>query len=570
MDWADVFANALLVTGMAVIVAAASHAVYRAQSSGSTLRLVLGGRRIGVAVYGGLALTASGLALTTAGSLWETLLCWVLALIFSIQTAIAYQTRTGAEGTRAYLRRWITGERVAVAGLVTAGVLLAAGYAFVILPWMQPDEPRHYEVALHVARLHKPVVAGRDRVPEWEQEMIAAMEARSFWWYGFSMIGWDPAKLPDSFAQIWGQEYATAFFQPPLYYALAGGLLSLWGQDADLDQGIMRLRLFSLLLFGLTLIGIYLTVAELFPDRRSWAVGVLALAALWPSHLAANAAVNNDVLAEMLVVWALFFAVRILRHGPHLGNVSWLVALALLGIATKRTALTAAVIAPLAFAFWAAARLSRGDPSPEGRSRRRHAWIAMAVAAVAAAVLLAMLFLVGRLGLPDDFRASLASGAYWRSLLAYPLVEHSNAMMRTFTGWFGWMRVALPEPLYWLGAGLLLLAILGVLRLPLTHYQRTLAGWQKRTLALFAVAIVVQLLFVVGKQVVYADYSGEAVPQIRYLYAVAPAVFLFIWLGWRIWVPQRARRYMTLASVLLLALFNVYVLAFLLYPFYWL
>ena len=57
---------------------------------------------------------------------------------------------------------------------------------------------------------------------------------------------------------------------------------------------------------------------------------------------------------------------------------------------------------------------------------------------------------------------------------------------------------------------------------------------------------------IVGKQLLYADFSGESVPQLRYLYAVVPAVFLFVWLGWRVWVPARLRRYVTPATVILL------------------
>lgn len=570
IDWAGVLANALWVLGLAVVLAVASHAFYRAQTAGATFRMVLTRPRFAAVAFSGLALTTAGLALTSAGSIWEALVLWVLAVLCSAQAAIAFRDRRATASTGSLLRHWLQGDRVLAVGLVTTGVLVAALYALVILPWMQPDEPRHYEVALHVARLGKPVVTGRDRVPEWEQEMIAAMEGRSFWWYGFSMVGWDPNKLPDSFAEIWGAEYSTAFFQPPLYYALTGGLLSLWGKDLGLDEGILRLRLVSLMLFGLSLVGIYCAVAELFPERRHWAVGVLALAALWPSHLAANAAVNNDVLAEVLVVWALYFAVHILRRGPHVGNVSWLLALALLGITTKRTALTAAMIVPLTFLFWAWTRTRTGESSPGHRSRRIVAWIALVASVGVALALLAVLVQAGRLGLPKDFFTRLGGGVYWRGLLAYPIVEHANAMMRTFVGWFGWMRVALPVPLYWLGGGLLILALLGVLRLPLTPYHRALAGWQKRALVLFAIAILVQLVLIIGKQLLYADFSGESVPQVRYLYAVAPAVFLFVWLGWRVWVPIRLRRYMTPASVVLLIIYNVYVLAFVLYPFYWL
>jgi len=563
IDWANVFANALWVLGLALMLAVASHASYRAHAERAPFWMILAQPAHAAIALSGLALLAAGLALTSTGSLWEVLVYWAIAIVSTAQAAMAYRRRREADPRESLVRRWRRGDQPLVAGLVALGMVLGGLYALIILPWMQPDEPRHYEVAYHVARLGKPVVTGRDLVPEWEQEMIAAMEARSFWWYGFSMVGWDPNNLPKSFVEIWGAEYSRAFYQPPLYYALAGEFLSLGGKDLGLDEGILRLRLASLVLFGLSLLGIYRAIAELFPERPHSALGVLVLAALWPSHLAANASVNPEVLAEVLVVWALFFAVNILRRGPHVGNVFWLVALALLGIVTKRTALTASVIVPLTFLFWAF------DASSVHRVRRKAAWIALVAAIPLSIGLLVMLVKVGRL-VPADFLVKLDSGVYWGELLAYPLVEHTSSMLRTFVGWFGWMRVVLPGLLYWLGAGLLILAVLGVVRLPFTSYREALAGWQKRALLLFAIAFVVQLLLIVGKQLVYADFSGEAVPQMRYMYAVAPAIFLYLWLGWRVWVPRRMRRHMTPVSMALLLIFNAYVLAFLLYPFYWL
>ena len=96
---------------------------------------------------------------------------------------------------------------------------------------MQPDEPRHFEVALHVARLGQPVVYYPDHVQAWQQEIIADMEAQSFWWYGYSLIGWDPDNLPRSFDEIFGPLYGLAFFQQPLYYTAIGALLQQFGAD---------------------------------------------------------------------------------------------------------------------------------------------------------------------------------------------------------------------------------------------------------------------------------------------------------------------------------------------------
>lgn len=563
IDWARLLANALWVIGLAIVLATLSHASFRAQAEKTPFRTVIARPMAATLAWSGLSLFAAGLALTPMGSLWRALLWWALVTLFATRATLAYPRRRQAEHTESLSRRLRHGVRPVVVGLVTLGVIMAALYALVILPWMQPDEPRHYEVVLHVARLGKPVVTVVDRVPEWEQDIIAAMEGRSFWWYGYSIVGWDPNHLPGSFAEVWGPEYAMAFYQPPLYYALMGGLLSVWGNDLGFEDGILRLRLAGLALFALSLLGIYYAVAELFPERQHWALGVLGLAALWPSHLAANASVNPEVLAEVLVVWALYFAVNVLRRGPRPGNVFWLVVLALLGFLTKRTALTASVIVPLTFLLWML------DASSGYRTWRKAVWIVLVVVIPLAVGLLLVQMNTVRV-LPADFFAKLSSGFLWRNLLAYPLAEHSSSLLRTFMGWFGWMRVALPQPLYWLGAGLLILAVLGVARLSLMTGQTALSGWQKRALLLFAIALLVQLMFVVGKQLAYADFLGEPVPQMRYLYPVAPAIFLFLWLGWRVWVPRRLRRTMMPVSMVLLMLFNAYVLGFLLYPFYWL
>ncbi len=563
IDWGSLAANALWVLGLALGVAVVSHASYRAHLARMSARAVIGRPAYVVAGMSALALICLGLALTAQGRWWEPLLWWILAAACGVQAVLAIRQQRNAPPVGGRLRLWLRGTGPLVAGLIALGMVVGGLYALIILPWMQPDEPRHFEVAYHVAHLGKPVVTGSDLVPAWEQEMIAAMENRSFWWYGFSMVGWDPNNLPKSFVEIWGSEYARAFYQPPLYYALAGELLSAGGGDLGLEEGIFRLRLASLFLFGLSLLGIYSAIAELFPERPQWALGVLVLAALWPSHLASNAGVNPEVLAEVLVVWALFFAINILRRGPRAGNVFGLVALALLGVVTKRTALTAAVIVPFTFLFWAF------EASAAHRLRRKAAWVALVAAIPLSLALLFVLVEAGRL-VPPDFLAKFQSGVYGRALLAYPLAEHTSSMLRTFVGWFGWMRVMLPGFLYWLGAGLLVVAVLGVLYLPTTRHRRALAGWQQRGLLLLAIAIVVQLLLIVGRQLVYADFSGEAVPQMRYMYAVAPAIFLYLWLGWRVWVPQKLRRHMTPASLVLLLVFNAYVLAFLLYPFYWL
>lgn len=555
----------LRLTAISYLVGATGHLAYRAASTATPWRAVLADQPR-LQAWMGLALAVVAFSSAgTASAPWEGV-AWGLVGVAAVPLALSgFRHRlAGLASRREALRAWFSGPNGLATMLILLAVLLAALYALIILPWMQPDEPRHFEVALHVARLGQPVVTSNDRVPEWEQEMIASMEALSFWWYGFSFIGWDPNNLPKSFREIWGPAYSTAFFQPPLYYTVTGGLIALWGKQWPIEIGVLVVRLFGLTLLALSLAGTYKTIAELFPDRPHWALGVLGFAALWPSHLAANAAVNNDLLAEALVIWVMYFAVSLLRRGLDWSRVAWLLALTIFAITTKRTALTAAVVAPLALVL-----------AMPGRERwRRRPWAViggvMAVCLVAVG-LMAVLLWAGRLGLPKTFLADLMGGVYWRNLLTFPYLEYGRAIFRTFVGWFGWMRVPLLEPFYWLGGLLFILALLGLVRLLIRkRRQPLLERWQKQGLLLFVVAILAQTLFVIGKQLLYADFASDSVPQARYFYPIAPALFFFLWVGLTAWLPPRRRRQGLFVGVALLLLFNVYVLGFVLYPFFWL
>jgi hypothetical protein len=375
-----------------------------------------------------------------------------------------------------------------------------------------------------------------------------------------------PKPLPASFDEIWSPQYGLAFFQPPIYYAVAGGLLAKWGQDWTLSQAVLNLRLLGVLFFAISLWGIYLVTADLFPGRPRLALAVLACAALWPSHLAAAAAVNNDVLVELFAVWALFVAIRILRRGPTLSALTGLLVLGLLAMFTKRSGLVALTYLPLTLLLWAAGyarqRLAGG--------RLLLAGLAAALAPLLAAGLALAAWRAGRLYLPGDFSEALISGQYGRELADAPLASFADALLRTFVGWFGWMRLALPDPLYWAGAGLLLLAAAGLAMALWRLNPRTLAGWQVRALNLLIVALIVQVALVVGKDVVYGAWRDGSLPQARYLYPATVSVLLPLIVGLRMVIPRRLRPAALPAGVVLLLLFNLYVLAAVLYPFFWL
>jgi len=567
IDWISLFTNALWVFGLALVLIAFSFAIYQSAETRTRLREQLGRPGFTAASALGLMFFSLGMAANSTRGWWESLLWLGLALAFGIQVWSAQRQRHGLDhDLRPVLRAWAASDAPIALSIIVLGVMLAILYALIIRPWMQPDEPRHFEVAQHVARLRKPVVYYPDRVLEWEQEIIADMEAQDFWWYGYSVSAWDPEQLPQSFDEIWGAQYGLAFFQQPLYYTLAGGLLASWDDALPLSEAVVRLRMLGVFLLALSLWGIYKIVREVFPQRPRLALIVLAIAALWPSHLAANATMNNDPLVELFVIWALYFAVHLIHRGPGLLNLTGLFLCGLLAMVSKRSGLTALGLFPAALFLWGLGRIS-------GRWTVKRILLALGllVVVIAAGGALALAALrTGRIYVPKDFTQALTTGAYWQELAEAPLGRFADVLLRTFVGWFGWLRQPLAEPLYWLGAIVLVLTLLGYLLYARPSLSLDLAGWQKRALLLLAGALLLQIGFILGKEIVYGLWRDGANPQARYLYPVFPSILILGVLGLAAFVPARLRPSALPIVLLLLLGFNVYVLAFVLYPFFWL
>ncbi len=566
IDWYGIFVNALWVIGMAGLLATVSWNVYAASLPGRSLRVQWQQPGTTIAFAVSMLLIAVGLGLQPDTSPWLSLLWLLFACAFAMMAWLAYRERTGRPVDLAvWLRAQVTSVRAAAIGLIVLGVLMGAMYAVTIRPWMQPDEPRHYEVAMHNARLGRPGAGYGDVNLDWERELIADMEAQSFWWYGYSVIGWDPNNLPASFEEIWEPRYSRAFFQLPLYYDLAGLLLYAWGDTLTLSESVIALRFFSLLWLVFSLGGIYAIARELFPQRPEIGLAALAFAALWPSHLAANAAVNNDPMAEALVIWTTFFAMRILRRGPSFRTLTWFFLLLILTLYTKRTGFSVGVLL-LALPGWSLLQML------QHRTRRtRIVGLAMLIGSLLAIPLLIYLVqATGRYWLPTQLLENGSFAKVWALISQAPLDKFLLSLYRTFWGWFGWLRVPLPDLLYGIGV-LVTLVLLGLLCWGYASiFDRKLAGWQRIGLSLLLLMLGMQLGLTLGKDIVYGDWKGGSVPQMRYLYPVLPAILIPIFLGWSRITPEEKRTWAVPAIVVSLLAFNLYVLGWLLYPFFWL
>ena len=566
INWYGLFTNSLWMIGAALLLASLSWSLYAAALARKRWRALWEAPGFTLGSSAGMALIMLGLGLQRRTPLWQSAIWLLLALAFGLMAWLAWRERRGLPvEIRPLVRAQISGVRGMAIGLILLGALLAAMYAVTIRPWMQPDEPRHYEVAMHDARLGRPGATYGDVNLDWERELIADMEAQSFWWYGYSVTGWDPDHLPESFDVIWEPRYSRAFFQLPLYYDIAGLLLYTWGDDLSFSQSVILLRFFGIFWLALSLGGIYAIGRELFPKHPQIALGALAFAALWPAHLAANAAVNNDPMAEALVIWTTFFAIRLLRRGPNFKTLTWFFLLTILSIYTKRTTFSVLALL-LTIPLWGALQIGRN-----ASRRARAIGIAMLAGGVAAIpLLLYVIQATGKYWLPTSLLENASFAKIWTLIAAAPLDKFLLSLYRTFWGWFGWLRIPLPDVIYWAGAvitlGLIALLLLGYLQI----LNKKMAAWQKAALILLLLTLITQVGLTLGKDIVYGDWKGGSVPQMRYLYPVLPAILIPIFLGAQRILPASRRSAMLPALIIALLFFNFYILAFILYPFFWL
>ncbi|MCB0064366.1 MAG: hypothetical protein KDE19_19715 [Caldilineaceae bacterium] len=175
----------------------------------------------------------------------------------------------------AYIRRprlWLL--------LICLGYLaLAANYAVQTPRWQAPDEPAHYNYIEHIATTGTlPVL----RMGDYDQEYLNYLLANRF------PPGSDYRRL----------QYES--YQPPLYYLLATPIYQLSGGN------LLALRLFNSFLGLLFIFLVYYTLTTVFPHYTLISLGATAFTALLPMHMAVIAAVNNDVLAELLVAMSIF------------------------------------------------------------------------------------------------------------------------------------------------------------------------------------------------------------------------------------------------------------------------
>ena len=249
--------------------------------------------------------------------------------------------------------------------LLLAGLTLLHGLLYIVLlpPWQTPDEPTVFEYAALVGQLGR-VPTNADRDLALERRIADSLMRRHFFEY---LIGHPPPTPPNDL-----EDARASFFMPrqvgsdpPLYFILAALPLKLLGARA-IEQQLLALRMFGVLLTTATVLCAYAAARELLPGARGFALAVALGLALQPMFVFIGAGAGNDSLANLIGAAICWLLIRLLRCGVSFRRAAALLALLLAGALTKRTLLPETLLLALLALGWMFAqivRVPRGLPA---------------------------------------------------------------------------------------------------------------------------------------------------------------------------------------------------------------
>jgi hypothetical protein len=405
--------------------------------------------------------------------------------------------------------------------------IAGGAFAYYTPNWQAPDEPAHYNYVAHIAATGTlPVL----QMGDYNQQKLDNLLNSNFL-----------RRLPPTVLR-----YEN--YQLPLYYLLVTPIY--WVSNGSL----LAMRLFGVALGALTIWLLYLCLALVFPGKTLIPLGAAAFSALLPMHMAMAASVNNDGLAELLLMASMLVLLRWMRqrfyeeHSPR-HHFLWLGILMGLGMVTKIYAylLLPLVVAVVVVVVWLAPHIEATSRESVQLSPTRASWLAGlrgALWVVVPAVLLALpvwirnAYLYGGwdlLGLAwhDQVVAGQPTTDAWIADVGWIAYSERafSFTFQSFWGVFGWMSVFMDERIY-----TALLAFTGVIFLGvLWATVRFISGgpdtdmdaFQLSVLILFGLMLVVVTVGYVGYNVKFVQHQG------RYFFWGLLPISTVVALGWR-------------------------------------
>jgi 4-amino-4-deoxy-L-arabinose transferase-like glycosyltransferase len=408
-------------------------------------------------------------------------------------------------------RRWVV-------AILLAYLLLATNFALSTPPWQAPDEPAHFNYVAHLATYAEfPVL----QMGDYNQALLDLLQGTGF-------------QIDSLIQQVRYESY-----QPPLFYLAATPIY--WATGGSL----WALRLFNVLLGAGVIAIVYRSLELVFPGKALITVSATAFVALLPMHVAVSAAVNNDVLAELLVVGSLLVLLTWMRahfypkapaeeQPPSRRPLLWLGVLLGLGLLTK---VYAYALLPICLVTIVAVEMRRAG-SPFWQGVRTALWVA------APALLLGLPWWVRNwlvygpwdilgtawhdqvvVGQPRTLEWIASQG--WDQYLERAL----TVTFRSFWGVFGWLGVFMDERIYTallLFSGVIFLGVLWALvRLISGGPDMDMDDFQLWVLGLFALMVLAVFASYVWYNLKFVQHQG------RYFFWGLLPLSTFVALGWR-------------------------------------
>jgi hypothetical protein len=410
-------------------------------------------------------------------------------------------------------------------------ILLGICYSLVMPIWEAPDEPAHYHLAWHVARI------GEYATPQHNYE---AHQPRPYYYLASLVIRALDKIDPHYSDYVLVKEYKQNFGVPERRFDWTP-------ENYRFLLGVYTLRWVNILIGAIALGVNWKAFRLIAPDDSILRLSVIALAALTPQYLHITSSVNNDTLGALAGAVVFYLTLRIAAGASNL--LIWIsIALAvILPLTTKLTVLPAG-IALIAAAGW------------KQLSQVREKKFVVYSALVVVAILLLFYFLF------NDALGFAANEVIWRlfslrhnALTPYYLWFIFSQITWTYWGKVGWLAVGLPgwtvillASLGWIGASLQARRLLKE-KTAIREYSLWVATW---LVALFTVAAVMR------------NGLTTAASQGRFLFPAIGALSLLMISGWHKVLPDRIRQNLHWIVLILMLCCNIGVIQFSILPTY--
>ncbi len=434
------------------------------------------------------------------------------------------------------------GERIGLALLLIAYVVLAVGYSLVTPLYESTDELRHVRYVRHIATYgNLPLQrAGAPRAQSHHPPLYYALGALVSCWVNVDEdVYYQPKENP-----FWAYRYWEVGSDNKNQY--------VHGADeafpySGITLVVYLVRWMTVLIGALTVWLTYEMGREVFPHGPSLALASAALVAFTPQFLHLSGSVGNDVPAAACGAAVLLACLRVARQGVSLRK-DVMVGI-LLGVSVLTKFHLVVLLAPVCVAY-----LLTAWPRRDWRAMLRAAIVILGLAAI----LLGWWFLrnwhlygdpTGMSKLNELWAGRDAGESWWVIPQAWP------HLWTSLWGRFGYGQVPLPA---WIYSGLLVLSVVSV--------AGYLVPGRRRQAPLINLLPLVMAVVVFVIAVTYYVLIQPAGAMGRFLFPVLPAVGVLLMVGLARLVPQNSESLLGLTLTVAMACLGVYALLGVLRP----